>query len=152
MGNYTPETKPSCRTPLWTVLLRAARFGPMARLLDVWRSLQTLVIDQVSGMIWPKNDELFFRPTLFSQLYSWNKKTKQSYTLECFVASSPILAHGEASGRLEKFANFGHRSGFRHDMRCLSAYDKTKNWTNGVELVAKTFLLKCVYVISSFFW
>ena len=99
-----------------------------------------------------KMTNFFFRPTLFSQLYPWNKKTKQSYTLECFVASSPILAHGEASGRLQKFANFGHRSGFRHDMRCLSAYDKTKNWTNGVELVAKTFLLKCDYAISSFFW
>ena len=116
MGNYTPETKLSYRTGLWTVLLRTARFGMMARRWGRCGILQTLLIDQVSGMIWPKNDELFFRPTSFSQLYLWNKKTKQSYTLDGFVASSPIWADGEASGRLEKFANFGHRSGFRHDL------------------------------------
>jgi hypothetical protein len=44
------QKKLSSRT-LWNVLLRTARFWPMERLLDVWRSLQTLVIDQVSGMI-----------------------------------------------------------------------------------------------------
>jgi hypothetical protein len=46
--NYTSGTKKLSSCTLWTVLLRAARLWSMERLLDVCRSLQTLVINQVS--------------------------------------------------------------------------------------------------------